>query len=111
MGHSRRARLTRRRLRSPAARARARRIAALQSWLRRRLGLIGVVLVMLAPFGVMPSLTSLRLAFGTAPPNVVASGSAITSYTENTPPDFTANNATLIDPGATVDTSGVGPGP
>jgi hypothetical protein len=111
MGHSRRARLTRRRLRSPAARARARRIAALQSWLRRRLALIGVVLVMLAPFGVMPTLTNLRIAFGTAPPDVVASGSGITSYTENTPPDFSANNAAIIDSGATVDTSGVGPGP
>src|SRR5690349_10005198 len=106
MGHSRRARLTRRRLRSPAARARARRIAALQGWLRRRLSLMGLVVVLLTPFGVMPVLTSLNVAFGTGPPNVIGSGSGITSYTENSNlADFSHNDIVRVDPGATVDLS------
>ncbi|MCC7372437.1 MAG: hypothetical protein IT306_28750 [Chloroflexi bacterium] len=84
--------LKRRRLRSPGARARARQWAAFRAWCRQRGSTIAVVLLLLAPFGLMGAITGIRVAFGASP--VSAQGRTTFGYAENA--------LEIIDPGLTV---------
>src|SRR5687767_10525181 len=69
MGRSVGAARSRRKLRSPAARARSRQLAALRAWLRQRATIFAVVVVLLGPFCLPLMATGVRVAFG-APPNI-----------------------------------------
>jgi hypothetical protein len=92
MGRGRQTGLKRRRLRSPAQRARARQLAALRQWLRQRGSVVAAVLVLLAPFVIMGLVGGIRTALG-APP---------TSSQSRTTFSYTENDVVIVDSGITV---------
>lgn len=83
MGRSNRAGSQRRKLRSPAARARARHVALLRAWVWQRATHFLVVFALLAPFGIMAAFGQVRVALGVAPSISTAPANQTLSYTED----------------------------